>query len=144
MFDTINRNPDRKELKKFASTLLIGLPIMGLIWVGLLLWSTGSLHWMAFYVFSIISVAICGVTLLIPPAGKIAYIIWHFLAAIIEAVISFISTLLMYLLTILPIGLIMRIIGRKPLPAMKFKKNCETYWIKNTTTSDLKRYFRQY
>ncbi|MBH54880.1 MAG: hypothetical protein CMI18_11105 [Opitutaceae bacterium] len=143
MFDSVNKDPNPKDLRKFAYTLLIGLPIVGLIWAGILLW-TGSLHWVVFYVFAIIGIAVCVLTLLIPPAGRIAYIIWHCLAAIIEAVTSFISTFLMYVLTILPIGLIMKLIGRKPLPAMKFKQGRESYWSDHETNSDLKRYFRQY
>lgn len=138
----VNKNPSRKELKKFALTMLIGMPIVGLIWSGIIYWTGQIWNFWIFGAFALFGVLVCLGTWISAPLGRVLYIAWHTLAAIIEAVISFVSTLLMYVLTILPIGLIMRLFGRKPLTVLD--KEASSYWKHCQKTTDLKRYFRQY
>jgi hypothetical protein len=138
----VNKNPTPHDLRKFALTMIIGMPIVGTIWTGIIWWSQDILNLWIFGAFASFGATVCILTLLSKAVGRIIYIIWHTLAAIIETVISFVSTLLMYFLTILPIGLIMRLIGRKPLPILDEKQ--KSYWKEHQEPEDLKRYFRQY
>ena len=140
--NTVNKNPTGSELKKFALTMIIGMPIVGLIWTGIIYWTADTWNFWVFGAFAIFGTLVCLSTLASSPVGRVLYIVWHTLAAVIEAVISFVSTLLMYILTILPIGLIMRLLGRKPLTVLD--KEAETYWKDCQQPTDLKRYFRQY
>ena len=140
--NTVNKNPSARDLRKFAFTMIVGMPIVGAVWTGIIWWSQDILNLWILGSFAIFGATVCSVTLLSRSADRIIYIFWHTLAAIIETIISFVSTLLMYLLTILPIGIIMRIIGRKPLTQLD--KKAGTYWKESKETTDLKRYFRQY
>jgi hypothetical protein len=138
----VNKNPTPHDLRKFALTMIIGMPIVGAIWTAIIWWSQDILNLWICGAFASFGATVCILTLVSNPVGRVIYIIWHTLAAIIETVISFVSTLLMYFLTILPIGLIMRLFGRKPLPILDEKQ--KSYWKEHKEPEDLKRYFRQY
>ena len=138
----VNKQPSSSDLKKFALTMIIGMPIVGLIWTGIIYWTAEVWNFWIFGAFAAFGALVCLGTLASSALGRILYIVWHTLAAIIEAVISFVSTLLMYILTILPIGLIMRLFGRKPLTVLD--KEASSYWKDCKESKDLKRYFRQY
>ena len=122
--------------------MLIGMPIVGLIWMAILYGSQQIWNLWIFGGFATFGTVVCLGTFASASLGRTFYILWYTMAAIIEAVIRFVSTLLMYVLTILPIGLIMRLFGRKPLTVLD--KQAKTYWKDCQTITDLKRYFRQY
>ena len=143
MFENVNRNPNIHDLRKFALTLLLGMPVVGGIWTGIIWWSQDILNLWILAVFSAIGIMACSLSLISKPAGRLIYICWHTFGAIIEMVISLVSTLIMYYLTIVPIGIIMRLIGREPLQ-LRIERDKETYWKDCKKNTDLKRYFRQY
>jgi hypothetical protein len=139
----VNTNPTPRELRKFALTMLIGMPVVGAIWTGIIWWSQDVLNPWILAWFSALGVSVCILTFLSQGAGRKAYIGWHTLAALIEAIISLLSTFIMYWLTIVPIGLVMRLFGRKPLP-LTFDRSTPSYWKEYQEPEDIKRYFRQY
>lgn len=143
MFESVNRNPGARELKKFAWTLLAGMPVVGALWTAIIWWSQDHWNGWIFIVFASVGGVAWGLSLMSKRTGRAIYLVWHWLGAIIEATIRFISTWIMYYLTLVPIGLIMRLFGRKPLP-LAFDRNKKTYWKDCQETKDLKRYFRQY
>lgn len=139
----VNTNPTLQELRKFTLTMLIGMPIVGAIWTGIIWWSQDVLNVYILFSFSVFGAFICILAFISKGAGRMAYIVWHTLAAVIEAIISLLSTFIMYWLTIVPIGLFMRLFGRKPLP-LTFDRSTKSYWEKYQEPEDIKRYFRQY
>ena len=142
-FENLNRNPSRKEVEKFAFTLLMALPVLGLIWMGIIWLSAQALNYWVLIGFAGMGFLLCGLSLVSKRSGKTAYVIWHRLAAIGEWMITSMSTLIMYYLTLAPTGLIMKLFGRKPLP-IQYDKNRKTYWMNCQGEPELKRYFRQF
>ena len=142
-FENLNRNPSRKEVEKFAFTLLIALPVLGLIWMGIIRLSAQALNYWTLIGFAGMGLLLCGLSLVSKRSGKTVYVIWHRLAAIGEWLITSMSTLIMYYLTLVPTGLIMKLFGRKPLP-MQYDKSRKTYWMNCQGEPELKRYFRQF
>jgi len=119
------------------------MPVVGAIWTGIIRWNQEVMNPWIIAGFSAFGVSIYTLTLLSKRAGRMAYIVWRTLAAVIEAIISLLSTFIMYWLTIVPIGLLMRLFGRKPLPLI-FDRSSKSYWKKYQEPEDMKRYFRQY
>ena len=142
-FENLNRNPSRKEVEKFAFTLLMALPVLGLIWMGIIWLSAQALNYWVLIGFAGMGPLLCGLSLVSKPSGKTVYVIWHRLAAIAEWMITSMSTLIMYYLTLAPTGLIMKLFGRKPLP-IPYDKKRKSYWINCQGEPELKRYFRQF
>ena len=91
----VNKNPTARDLKKFALTMIIGMPIVGATWTGIIYWNQHILNFWIFGAFALFGTLVCISSLISSSAGRILCIVWHTLAAIIEAVISFVSTLLM-------------------------------------------------
>lgn len=143
MFENLNRNPSQQEIRKFAFTLLIGMPMVGLVWMGIIWLTANVINYWVLGAFALVGIFVGGLSLIFHGAGKTAYVIWHSLAAIIEWLITLISTLIMYYLTLAPIGVIMKLFGRKPLP-VQYDKSRKSYWKDCKEEPDLKRYFRQY
>ena len=119
------------------------MPVAGTLWTGIIWWSQEVIHLWILAAFSILGVAIFTLTTVSNSAGRIVYIVWHTMGAIFEVIISFISTVIMYYLTIFPIGLIMKLFGRNPLP-LEFDRDRKSYWKDCQESNDLKRYFRQF
>lgn len=144
-FKEINWNPDTKERKKFALSLLIGFPAIGILllllgWIktgvwdknlNLSLWigGIGFFAGIAFYIFHQIS--------------KPFYIIWYFLASCIGFVISNLVLALFYYLILTPFGIVRQIVSKDSFPKT-FDKSKKTYWQDAPQVDDIKRYYKQF
>ena len=143
MLESLKRTPDRREVKAFVLTMLLGMPAVGLLWTGLVWLIKGHLNFWIFIAFFGSGLLVCLLSLVSKSAGRVCYILWCVLGALVEVVIRLLSTLIMYYLCLLPIGLIMRACGRKPLPVV-FDRKAKSYWNVQEEETELKRYFRQY
>ena len=76
-----------------------------------------------------VSGAFLGVAYVIPKMLHPLNLIWFKFGLLLHKIVSPIMMGLVYVLTVLPIGLILRIIGKDPM-RMKTREHVDSYWIK--------------
>lgn len=133
----LNWNPSRRELRQFA-LLCLGF---GAVVGGLILYKTGS--------WSVPSV-IWGVSLIVAALGlfdaalvRPIYVAWMAAAYPIGWIISNAVLALTFYVVMLPIGLLMRAIGRDPL-GRREHRSAGSYWVPHEPPRDPGSYFRQF
>ena len=139
----IDTHPDKRSIRRFALTLLIGLPISGLLLSGIAYWIRGSLSFVPFYALS--GAAILGLILsfLSEKAGRAIHIVWHAISAAIEWCLSLVSLALMYYAVVVPAALAMKLFKRQS-PLTPVDPDRPSYWVDSQAKRDLASYFRQY
>ncbi len=139
----INTRPSAEELSKFGTLLLLGLPIAGLVWSGIFYWKLEVFNPWIIAGFACVGIFVWVLTRLFASGARVVYVGWHALASAIDWVISLIALSIMYFIVLVPMALVMRAFGRKPLPVV-WSKESDSYWQSRTSKPELKRYFRQY
>lgn len=114
--------PDKKELRNFSLTLGIGIAV---IFGALLPWRLGH-HipvwpWVVFGLFSLLGLAA-------PFSLKLPYRIWMRFGLIMNAIMSRLILGVLYYLTVLPIGLFLKMIGKDTM-GNHFDKDTLTYRV---------------
>ena len=143
-FKEINWKPDGAELRKFAISLMIGFPIISIVFF-LVKWAKGGElpEPRFFFLLGGIGAAVGLVSFLVPPIAKILYPVWYGLAACIGIVLANLLFTLLFYVLFGPLGLFMRLIGRDPLN-LKFKRGTASYWVDAPPPRPATHYFRQY
>ena len=143
-FKEINWKPASTDLRKFAWSLIIGFPIIALLFF-LMKW-TGT-HRMpevkSYLLLGGIGAAIGIVCLLVPVIARPLYYVWYALAACIGIVMANLIFALIFYGLFAPMGLLMRLIRRDPLN-LKWKRSAATHWIDVPPAPPAAHYFRQY
>jgi hypothetical protein len=137
----IRRNATVAACRKFGLTLLLGLPVAGVVWLLLLRATKG--HWVPGVPvgFAVAAVLLGGSIALWPTAGRGPYIVWHVVVRAIELALTWLLLLVLFYLVIFPIGLLRRRGAgpfRGPQPGQK------TYWQDVPPVKDPRRYYRQF
>jgi hypothetical protein len=84
------------------------------------------------------------VGLLVPQAIRWVYVGWMLAAFPIGWLVSHLLLAAIFFGVIMPIGLILRVLGRDPM-RKSFDRSASTYWIaRPTEPTDSRRYFRQF
>ena len=141
-FAEVNWNPDRRARKKFAVSLIIGFPVIAVVFSAIALLETHSLSPFALWL-GIIGCAVGIALWLLPQIARPFYVIWYFLAACLGFVIGNLLFALLFYLVFTPLGLLLRLRSRKPIEK-GFDKSRKTYWRDAEKSVDLKRYYRQF
>ena len=84
-----------------------------------------------------------GLGLIRPQTLRPIFVGWMIVAFPIGWTISLIMLAFVYYMVFLPVGLMSRLAGRDPL-GLKREHEHTSYWIPNTTATDIRRYFRTY
>lgn len=141
-FKDTNWNPDTAARRSFAKSLVIGFPILAIVFSLLGFWRTGSVPtwtpWLAG-----IGAGLGVVFWLVPQIAKPFYLAWYFLACCMGIVISNLLLMTFYYTVITPIGLIMRLLGRDPMER-RLDRSATTYWVDAEKSVEAERYFRQF
>lgn len=136
MLVKINWNPDRRQLRNFGLTMLIGLGVLG----SLLAWKHHSST--PVYACGAIGVAILVISVVSRPVGLLLYRIWMGLGYGMGMVMSPIFLGLVYFVVFTPVGLLMRLVGRDPM--QRRKPSGGTYWRKVHHNIESSSYERQF
>ena len=143
-FKETNWNPNLAERKKFAVSLIIGFPVLALIFTGVGMIKTHSVTIPNFCLWlGGIGFAVGVVFWLIPQISRPFYLVWYFLACCMGFVTGNVLLSLFFYVVITPLGLLMRLGGRDPL-RKKFDRTTPTYWLDAEKVIDLNRYYRQF
>jgi hypothetical protein len=141
-FRDVDWKPDLEKKRKFARSLIIGLPALAVFfslvaWFGLHTWKPIFL-WLGLIGF------LLGVVLwLLPSIAQPFYVVWYFIACSMGFVIGNILLIAFYYIIVTPIGLILRGFGKLSLQK-SFNKSASTYWRDVEKKLDLQRYYRQF
>ena len=142
-FKEVNWRPDTAEKRTFGKSLVIGFPILAIVFLGLLRLRTGG--WEADIPMRLAGygAAVGILFMLIPQIATPFYVVWYALACCIGLVVGNILLGIVFYLLVGGIGLVMRMIGRDTMHK-KPDPNAKTYWRDARQPTDPKRYFSQF
>lgn len=133
----INWNPHRRELRMFA----IALTCLCVL-VGVFSMQRGASGLLLSSLFGVALVVLC-VAWLAPHSMRPVYLLWMLLFYPLRWLVSCLLIAVVYYLVITPVGLIIRLSGRK-LIEKRFDSETSTYWKSKTETRSPQDYFRQF
>ena len=141
-FSEINWKPDRGERREFARSLMLGFPLMALVFLAIARGYTGTWPlwptWLGCGGFAV------GVLLWIaPPLAWPVYAAWNAIGGVIGFVVGNLLLVLVFYLVITPIGLLLRLAGKDPLER-RVDRSASTYWKDAEKPMDARGYFRQF
>ena len=128
--------------RRFAFTLLVGLPLAGGLWLLLLRLATDRWVWAAPLGFGVTALVLGGSALAAPAWARCLYVGWHVVTRTLEMVLTWVLLTLVFWLVITPVGLLRRRrpsgFLRGPAPGRK------SYWQEVPPVKDPSRYYRQF
>ena len=142
-FREVNWNPDLRERRKFALSLIIGFPCVAIVllvlgWLRGKGWNTPLAAVLAGGGLSV------GLLLLaLPQFARPLYVGWYFVACCIGTVVGNLALAIVFFVLVAGIGLLMRALGRRPV-RKTFDKRAATYWQDAEQVDDPNRYYRQF
>ena len=133
----INWKPSKKELRVFGLLLILFGAVIAAIVNFKYNRETAAL------VVLIATTAVGLIGVCVPTLIRPVYLIWMALAFPIGWTISHLMMGVVFYLVVTPIGLIMRLCGRDPM-RRRWDRECQSYWVRRSSSDDVKRYFRQF
>lgn len=125
--------------RRFGFTLLLGLPLAGLVWLLVLRFSAGRWVWPVFAGFVAAALLLGLSALLAPDWARRLYIGWHTVTRTIETALTWLLLSLLFWLVLMPVGWIRR------WKASPFKSvPGKSYWQEVPPVNDPSRYYRQF
>ena len=133
----INRNPSRRDLTWFGLLLVVFFGLVG----ALVLWRVQSpiAAWIIWSLGTILGIVYFAVR----PLRLPLYIAWISVFYPIGWTVSHLMLGIIFLLVLMPIGLLMRLWGYDPMQR-QFEPEASSYWVSYTPHDDTARYFRQF
>lgn len=131
-----------RACRRFALSLLGGLPAAGLVWLLFLRWTADRWVWAVPIGFVAAALVLGGSALAVPAWARQLYVGWHAVARTVELALTWVLLAAVFWLVITPVGLVRR---RKPTgfracPAPGTK----SYWQEAPRVKDPSRYYRQF
>lgn len=130
-----------RACRRFAVTLLLGLPVAGLAWLLLVRLTSDRWVWPVLIGFCAAALLLGGSALLAPTWARWFYIGWHAVTRVIELALTWVLLALVFWLVITPVGLVRR--GRAS-PFKRFMPRAKSYWQNTPPVKDPARYYRQF
>jgi len=141
-FAEVDWNPDIRGRRKFAVSLIIGFPVIAVLfaaaswlktrhvgpfplWLGGIGFAAGVIFW------------------LVPQIARPFYVVWYFIACCMGIVVGNVLFALFFYVVFTPLGLLMRLRTNKAI-TKGFDKSRSSYWRRAEKPVDLKRYYRQF
>lgn len=127
--------------RRFAVTLLAGLPLAGFVWLLLLRITTGGWIWSVQLGFTLAALVLGGSALAVPGWSRRLFISWHTVTRLIELGLTWVLLALVFWLLITPVGLIRR--GRHSA-FRRPSSGAKCCWQDVPPVKDPSRYYRQF
>jgi len=142
-FKEVSWNPDLRERRKFALSLVIGFPCIAVVLL--------VLGWLRGKGWNLSLAAIIGggglaiglLLLALPQIARPFYVAWYFVACCIGTVVGNLALAIVFFVLVTGLGLLMRALGRRPV-RKTFDKRAATYWQDAEHVDDPNRYYRQF
>jgi len=136
--------PTPKEIRSTSLRLLVGLPIVGLIWTAIIrvLGESQEMNWYVFAGFALVGLSVGTLSLLLPAIGRVTYFAWHSLINLIDQIIIWTTLPLFYYIILSPYSLLIRLFGKSKL---KDRSRSESsYWKNVEQPKSNRRYIQQF
>ncbi|NNE97722.1 MAG: hypothetical protein HKN25_01745 [Pyrinomonadaceae bacterium] len=133
----VKKDFSRRELLWFGPLFALFVGVVGAI----LIYQIGANR--AAYILWAIALPLIIIYYLVPVFRKPIYRGWLYATMPIGWVISHALLAAIYLLLVIPIGLLMRLVGYDPMNR-GFDPSTKSYWVMRGPTRDMNRYFKQY
>lgn len=141
-FKEVNWQPDRRERRKFAVSLILGFPAIALVFGGLT-WLARH-QWKPFFLWlGLIGLAVGVILWLVPQIARPFYVAWYFIGCCMGFVMGNILLVLFFFLIFTPLGLVLRLTRRKQF-SKGFDKTKSSYWQDVTKQPKPEDYYRQF
>jgi hypothetical protein len=141
-FQEVNWSPGLKERRKFALSLIIGVPCLAAVFA--LIHRVAHHVWKpSFLWLGVIGLGVGVVLWLLPRIARPFYVVWYFFACCMGIVMGNLLFIVFFYLVFTPLGLLLRATGRKAF-TKGLDRNQPTYWRDAEKGVDLKRYYRQF
>jgi hypothetical protein len=131
-------NPSRRDLRQFSGVLLPGF---ALVVAAVIVYRGGS--WAAAGWTAGVGVVAGLLGLAAPAFARAVFVGWMTLAYPIGWALSHLFLAAVYFLVFLPIGLVLRLLGRDPLERA-MNRTAPTRWVAREDSPEPTRYFRQF
>ena len=136
--------PTQKEIRSTSLRLLVGLPIVGLIWTAMIrvLGESQEMNWYVFAGFALVGLSVGTLSLLLPAIGRVTYFAWHSLINLIDQIIIWTTLPLFYYIIFCPYSLLIRLFGKSNLK----DRTCSeySYWRNVEQPKSNRRYIQQF
>ena len=142
-FREIDWNPDKLAIQQFGRVLFLGCPLAALAWYCLVRWFSGEWVlavpiWITGIGWAIGLLAFISRALALP-----FYLLWFFLVAVIDTVVTNTLFISLFYLVISPVALLMKLLGRDPL-ARRIEPERETYFLDAPKAKGPESYYNQF
>ena len=142
-FKEVNWNPGLRERRKFALSLIIGLPCVAVVLLALGLLRGRGWNFPLTAIVGGGGLAVGLLLLALPQIARPFYVAWYFVACCIGTVVGNLALAIVFFVLVTGLGLLMRALGRRPV-RKTFDKRAATYWQDAEHVDDPNRYYRQF
>jgi hypothetical protein len=142
-FKEVNWNPGLRERRKFALSLIIGLPCVAVVLLALGLLRGRGWNFPLTAIVGGGGLAVGLLLLALPQIARPFYVAWYFIACCIGTVVGNLALAIVFFVLVTGLGLLMRALGRRPV-RKTFDKRAATYWQDAEHVDDPNRYYRQF
>lgn len=134
----------KEETRVFATKLMLGFPIVGLVWTCLIYFFSNSNTFNLNIAYWIGSVGIAAglLCLISPMVNALIWTVWNRLIAIIDTVITWSTLPIFYYIFFCPFALLIRFFGKATIQNQN--KNKVTFWKDVAENTSKKQYLRQF
>jgi hypothetical protein len=142
-FKEVRWNPDLRERRKFALSLIIGLPCVALVLLALGLLRGRGWNFPLTAIVGGGGLALGLLLLALPQIARPFYVAWYFVACCVGTIVGNLALAIVFFVLVTGLGLLMRALGRRPV-RKTFDKRATTYWQDAEHVDDPNRYYRQF
>ena len=134
----------KEETRVFATKLMLGFPIVGLVWTCLIYFFSNSNTFNLNIAYWIGSVGIAAglLCLISPMVNALIWTVWNRLIAIIDTVITWSTLPIFYYIFFCPFAMLIRFFGKANMQNQN--KNKVTFWKDVAENTSKKQYLRQF
>jgi hypothetical protein len=133
----LNTRPSASDLRQFGLIFLGGTAALGVVF-----WQVFDKDMHRAQYFFIAGAAVL-ILSFIPPIGRLLYIVWMALGLTMGLVTSPLIMFLLFVVLIVPVGLIFKLTGRD-LMRRKLDEKADSYWEEYPKADDPSRYVKQF
>jgi hypothetical protein len=134
---------DKREQRNFGLVMAGAITLLGFIRWGLHWRGAESMPTLPVY-YMAVSSAFIVLALLMPKVLKPLFVVWMKFANVLNWIVTHIILSLVFFLTVVPIGILMRAFGKKPLE-IGLDSKADTYWEDaENQFDDVEKYTKQF
>lgn len=142
-FKEVNWSPDTAARRAFAKSLMIGLPVVAVVFAVLRWLKTGVWDSASTVIFGGTGFAVGALFYALPAIVRPFYVVWYALACCVGLVVGNVLLGLVFYVLVTGIGLVKRLGGRQAIRKSP-DLQASTYWVAAPPAPDAKRYYRQF